>query len=67
MPSAWWITDENGLPIPDGRIIANTFSEADKILFYRMCNGLCPVGCSVIEEAIDEVEDGYIISIEDQS
>lgn len=64
-PSTWWITGENGLPIPNGRIIADTYESADKILFFRQLRGIAPMPASVIEESIDEVEDCNIISIEE--
>jgi hypothetical protein len=65
MPRIWWIVGPNGLPIQGGRVIANTYTEADQILFYRLCHSQCPVGSS-LEEAdfLEEVEAHNIISVE---
>jgi hypothetical protein len=68
MPKVWWITGPNGLPVPDGRVVANTYEEADTILFYRLCHAQCPVGSTLEEgDLIEEVEDSNIISIEKAS
>lgn len=65
MPRIWWITGKNGLPLPNGRVIADTYGEADKILFRRMLNGECSTGCTVEEEDTpEEVEAVNILSVE---
>lgn len=66
-PKAWWIVGPDGLPLKDGRIFANTYEEADTILFHRLCYNKCPVGSTIEEEdSCEEVQDGDIISIEEE-
>lgn len=61
--NVWWITGEDGLPLSDGRIVASTYGEADKILFTRIIEGSCPCGSTLIEEAEEEVEPENIIEV----
>lgn len=64
MPKIWWIT-KDGLPLPNGRIVADTYEEADKIMFYRMLRGQCASGVTIEEEDTPEqIEDSDIISVE---
>lgn len=65
MPKIWWVTGENGLPLPNGRIVADTHGDADRILFRRILNGEFSAKCTVEEEDTpEEVEDCNIISAE---
>jgi len=64
MIKIYWIVDVNGLPLSNnGRVVAKTFKEADKIFFYRQIKGLIPLGCFLEEglEVIEELTDKDII------
>lgn len=65
-PKAWWIVGPDGLPLKDGRVYADTYEEADRILFHRLCHAECPVGSTLEEEdTYEQVRDEDIVSIEE--
>lgn len=67
MPRMWWVISEEGLPLKDGRIVANTYEGADRILFTRMLKGQYEPNVTLIEELPndDEVRDQDIISVDE--
>jgi hypothetical protein len=66
MPKVWWAISEEGLPLKDGRVVADTYEQADKILFYRILHGQCPFSSFLIEELPDdEVSDKDILSVDE--
>jgi hypothetical protein len=56
MPRIWWAISEEGLPLKDGRIVADEYEQADKILFTRMLKGQYEPNVTLIEELPDEDE-----------
>jgi hypothetical protein len=68
MPKIWWVTGPNGLPVDNGRVVANTYEEADAILFYRLCHAQCPMGSTLEEASVcEEIEDSNILSTENST